>query len=241
MPIGVIAVSAAVAAGGLLGTLLRSRLSAALKETLNLILGLCAMAMGVSSIVLMQHMPAVVLSVILGTVIGLALRLGDRVHKAGTLAQRGMVRLGLGGGGEDADAAAQLVTVIVLFCVSGTGIYGSILSGMGGGHSVLISKAILDLFTAMIFACSLGPVVSLIALPQLVIHLLLFCGAGLILPLTTPEMVNDFKACGGFLMLASGFRMIQVKMFPTADMIPSMVLAMPVSWLWSSFVLPLLG
>lgn len=48
-----------------------------------------------------------------------------------------------------------LVTIIVLFCASGTGIYGSIVSGMSGDHSVLISKSILDLFTAAIFACSL--------------------------------------------------------------------------------------
>jgi len=93
----------------------------------------------------------------------------------------------------------------------------------------------------MIFACSLGPVVSLIAVPQLIINLILFFCAGLIFPLTTPEMINDFKACGGFIMIATGFRMIKVKMFPTADMIPAMVLVMPVSWLWSSFVLPLIG
>ena len=43
-----------------------------------------------------------------------------------------------------------LVTIIVLFCVSGTGIYGFIVSGMSGDHSVLIFKSILDLFTAAI-------------------------------------------------------------------------------------------
>ena len=54
-------------------------------------------------------------------------------------------------------------------------------------------------------------------------------------------MINDFKACGGVLMLATGFRIIKVKMFPTADMIPAMVIVMPVSWLWTSYVLPLIG
>ena len=58
-----------------------------------------------------------------------------------------------------------LVTIIVLFCASGTGIYGSIVSGMSGDHSVLISKSIRDLFTTAIFACSLGMVVGMIAIP----------------------------------------------------------------------------
>lgn len=129
----------------------------------------------------------------------------------------------------------------VLFCASGTGIYGSLDAGMTGDSTILISKSILDLFTAAVFACNLGCVVSLVAVPQLVIFLALFFGARGILPMTTPEMIADFKACGGFLMVATGLRMTKIKSFPIADMIPAMVLAMPFSWLWSQWVLPLLG
>ena len=70
------------------------------------------------------------------------------------------------------------------------------------------------------------------------LFLALFLCAGLILPLTTDSMIGDFKACGGILMLVTGFRMIRVKMFPVADMIPAMILVMPFSWLWSTCVLP---
>ena len=129
----------------------------------------------------------------------------------------------------------------MLFCVSGTGIYGSLISGMSGDHSILIAKSILDLFTALVFACILGGVVAAIAIPQFIIFLSLFLAAGIVFPLTTPTMINDFKACGDLLMLATGFRMIKVKMFPTADMIPAMILVMPCSWLWVTYVLPLLG
>ena len=134
----------------------------------------------------------------------------------------------------------DLVTVIVLFCASGTGIYGSLVNGMTGDASILISKSILDFFTAAIFACNLGFVVSAIALPQFVVFSILFYLAGVIVPLTTPAIIGDFTACGGFLMVATGFRIIQVKMFPTADMIPAMVLVMPISWFWISFIVPLL-
>ena len=53
-------------------------------------------------------------------------------------------------------------------------------------------------------------------------------------------MISDFKACGGILLLATGFRMIKVKMFPTADMIPAMVLVMPISWFWVNVIMPIL-
>ena len=110
---------------------------------------------------------------------------------------------------------------------SGTGIYGSIVSGMTGDHTILISKSVLDLFTAAIFGCTLRAVVSLVAIPQCIIFLLLFYAATAIYPLTNEAMIADFKACGGFVLLATGFRMIRVKMFPIADMIPAMILVMP--------------
>ena len=66
---------------------------------------------------------------------------------------------------------------------------------------------------------------------------ILFLSAKFIFPLTTPAMINDFKDCGGFLMIATGFRMIKVKEFPIADMIPAMVIVMPISWLWVNYIM----
>lgn len=123
---------------------------------------------------------------------------------------------------------------------SGTGIYGSLDSGMTGDSTILISKSVLDFFTAAIFACNLGYVVSVIAIPQFIIFYILFLLAKFIYPLTTPDMILDFKACGGFLMVATGFRMINVKMFPVADMIPAMIVIMPLSWMWTNWIMPLL-
>lgn len=52
---------------------------------------------------------------------------------------------------------------------------------------------------------------------------------------------DDFKACGGFIMLATGFRMIKVKMFPIANMVPAMILVMPISALWVNYIMPLVS
>ena len=138
------------------------------------------------------------------------------------------------------DYLSLLVTAIVLFCSSGTGIYGCLDAGMTGNATVLLSKSILDLFTAMVFACNLGAVTSLVAVPQLAIFLTLFFAAKAIYPLTTPAMIDDFKACGGFLLIATGCRIAKIQDFPVADMIPAMVLVMPLSALWVNWVIPML-
>ncbi len=234
MPIGIIINCISIIAGGLIGTIVKERLTERWRSSLNMLFGLASTGMGISSVVLMQNMPAVVLSLILGTCLGLALHFGEGITAAAGKMQKLF-------GMQDSAQSAMLVTIIVLFCASGTGIYGSLVSGMSGDHSILIAKSILDLFAAMIFACTLGSVVSLIAVPQFVIMITLFLLAGVIVPLTTPAMINDFKACGGFLMIATGLRILQLKQFPTADMIPSMILVMPLSWMWVTYILPLLS
>ena len=234
MPVGVIVNSLAIVIGGIAGTVWGSRLSGEFREKLNLVFGICALGIGISSIVLMSNLPAVILSLILGTILGTVLHLGERIDRGGVR----MAKLFPAKGGRQ--DTALLVTTIVLFCASGTGIYGSIVSGISGDHSILLAKSVLDLFTAMIFACSLGMVVSAIAVPQFVIFLALFLLAKVIFPLTTPSMINDFKACGGLILLATGLRIAKIRDFPIADMIPAMLIVWPVSWMWTAWIVPLL-
>lgn len=243
MPIGVIINALSVVVGGVIGTFAGHKLTPKFKENINMVFGLCSMGMGIGTIFLMENMPAVVFSIIIGTACGLSIHLGEQINRAAGGMQRFISKFIKTDNSNlsQEEFMATLVTVIVLFCASGTGIYGSIISGMNGDHSILIAKSILDLFTALIFACTLGMVVSIIALPQFVIFLLLFLCARLVFPLTAPFMINDFKACGGFIMLATGFRMVKLKMFPTADMIPSMIIIMPLSRIWVTYILPLVS
>lgn len=238
MPIGVIINVSSVLLGGLTGTILKEKLSVRLKNEISLIFGLCSMGMGISSIVLMKNMPAVVFSIILGTILGILMDLEHWINQMANLLKKPIsILFQQNDSVNEEELMNQMITIIVLFCASGTGIYGALVSGMTGDHSVLIAKSVLDFFTAAIFACNLGAVVSLVAIPQFVVEILLFICAGFILPLASPEMIADFKACGGFLMLATGFRMIKVQNFPIADMLPSMILVMPISWLWVNFIL----
>lgn len=235
MPVGVIVDVLSVVLGGLAGSMVGGKLSDHLKEQMNTIFGLCAMCMGISAVGLMRNMPAVVFSVILGTLIGLALKIGGTIQNlSGKVLDRVMK-------GADQETNDLMLTAVVLFCASGTGIYGALDAGMTGNHSVLIAKAVLDFFTAMIFACKLGKATALIGIPQGVVLLALFALAKVIFPLTTDTMIADFKACGGFILVATGLRMMKLKAFPVADMIPAMVLVMPVSYAWVNWILPLIG
>ena len=240
MPIGVLINAASVLLGGIAGALAGHKLSSKFKAEISLIFGVCSMGMGISTIGLMKNMPAVIFAIIIGTALGLAIHLGDWIHKGATLIQKPISKIFKNNSNmSEEEFLNQLVTIIVLFCASGTGIYGSLTAGMTGDNSILISKSILDFFTAAIFACQLGYVVSVISVPQFIIFFILFLCAGFIYPMTSPDMIADFKACGGFLMLATGFRMVKLKNFPIADMIPAMILVMPLSYFWVTYIMAL--
>ncbi|MFV0559425.1 MAG: DUF554 domain-containing protein [Enterococcus sp.] len=243
MPIGIIINVGSVFFGGILGAILGEKLDDHFKSELMTVFGVCSMGMGIASIAPMKNMPAVIFALVIGTAIGLAIHLGQLIDKGAVLMQKPIAKIlpNQKVGMSEEEFLATLVTIIVLFCASGTGIYGSLASGMTGDSTILISKSVLDFFTAVVFACNLGLVVSVVALPQAIFFLILFVLAKFIFPLTTPTMITDFKACGGFLMLATGFRMVKIKMFPVADMIPAMVLVMPLSWIWTSWVVPLIS
>lgn len=242
MPTGVLINVSSVIVGGIVGGIAGKKLSAEFKTQITLIFGVCSMSMGIFTLGLMQNMPAVVFAVVIVTGLGLVLKLGKWINHGASLMEKPIAAMAKSKEStlSQEEFVSALTTAIVLFCASGTGIYGSLDAGMTGDNTILISKSILDLFTAAIFAANLGYVVSIIALPQFIIFFLLFLGAKQILPLTTPEMINDFRAAGAFLMIATGFRMMKVKEFPVADMIPAMILAMPISHLWTNFIVPLI-
>ena len=235
MPVGIFVDVASVILGGLVGSLAAKWISEDLKKHMNAILGLCALCMGISTVVLMKNLPPVVFSVILGTLVGLLLKFGVGIQKASSAVLNKVMK------DADQQTADMMLTAVVLFCASGTGIYGSLDAGMTGNHSVLIAKAVLDFFTAVIFACKLGMATSFIGAPQFAVQFALFCLAKVIVPMTTDVMIADFKACGGFVLVATGLRMLKVRPFPVADMIPAMILVMPISYAWTTWLLPLIG
>lgn len=241
MPIGIIINCLSVLFGGIFGVVLGKYIPKRIKNELTLMFGLCSLAIGIMSVIGMQNMPVVVLSIVVGTAIGMWIGLGEWIQKGARLLGNFISKCFHNQSTMDeVEYTKTLVMIIVLFCASGTGIYGSLVEGMNGDPTILISKSILDFFTAAIFASQLGIVVSSVAIPQLIIFSSLFVISKWIMPYMSSAMIADFKACGGLLVIATGFRMMKVKEFPIADMIVSMIIVIPLSWLWVCYILPII-
>lgn len=160
MPIGVLTNCAAVLAGGALGAGLGKLLPEDLKDNLPTLFGLCSIGIGINSVIKVSGMTAVVLALLVGFTIGHLLHLEYWTAK---FFLKLVKVLHLGGDDIDMDF---YVTAVALFCCSGFGWYSTLTEGITGDPSLLMSKAVLDGFTALIFASSLGKSVCAIPLPQ---------------------------------------------------------------------------
>lgn len=226
MPTGTIVNAIGVAAGSVIGAAVSSRLPKRLTKSLPNTFGFAAITIGISQMIKLENLSAVILALICGAAVGELLMIEDKLTGGVKRLESKMP------GSMSKDQMEQLMNMFVLFCFSGTGIFGAMVSGISGDHSILYAKAIMDFFTAIIFGSTVGYVLTLMAVPLFLVQFILFLAAGMVYPFLTDYMINDFKACGGIMTLAIGLKIAGIKKTKVLNMVPALILCFVFSWMW---------
>ena len=159
------------------------------------------------------------MAIILGFVIGELCHLYDHVHDIFAFL---LDKLPFHIEGNQEEYMHLYLLVVLMFSMSGMGLFGALTEGMSGDASVLISKSVLDFFTA-----ALGYAQSLICVPQLLILLACFFLAKAILPFVSATMIADFKACGGVITMITGLTVSKILDVRAMNLVPALILVMP--------------
>ena len=93
----------------------------------------------------------VIMAIILGFVIGELCHLYDRVHDIFAFL---LDKLPFHIEGNQEEYMHLYLLVVLMFSMSGMGLFGALTEGMSGDASVLISKSVLDFFTAVLFGAA---------------------------------------------------------------------------------------
>lgn len=230
--LGPLANSACIVLGAVAGSLCGASVSPAFRSKMMMVFSCCALGIGVTMTAKVNALPPVIASILVGTLLGEALRLEHHTMRAALklaalFPSRNTTAL------PEQSFRDQFAVAAVLFCVSGLGIMGAIREGMTGDPALLLVKSLLDLPTAMLFASSMGAVAGTLAAPQLLLQGVILVAAKAAMPLTTPAMLADFGGCGGIILLGTGLRMCGLLEVPILSMLPSLLLVMPASALWA--------
>lgn len=228
MPIGILVNCSSVVIGGVVGVLLKKVISDKLKKNLLLYFGFGAMAIGIVAIIKMNSLPIVVLSIIIGSLIGELLNIDGNLKKSiSKMLLRADKELE-----SDTERRNNIAILIAIFCFSGTGIFGVLNEGMTGDSSILLAKSALDFFTAMIFASSVGIAVSFIAIPQLFVFIILFIIARLSAPYLASDSIANLIAVGGIITLMIGINITKIKEINVLNCIPAFIVVIALSQLF---------
>ena len=236
MMTGPILNSCSIILGGILGSSLSRYIPKRLQEGMPAIFALACIAIGINMIVKVNNLPVVVMSLMIGTVIGESCYLESGVSNAANFIQSKLKRLlPLPRGLTKEEFSQQFTALIVLFGASGLGVIGAMTEGLNGNYQLLLVKSLMDLPTAMIFAITLGPGVVLLAVVQFVVQSLLFILASFIMPYMDSLAYADFSAVGGIIMLAVGLRISKIMHFAVVNFLPALFLVLPFTFVWRHF------
>lgn len=238
---------AAVLVGGTIGTLLGDRLPARVRDVVTDGLGLVTLVVGGLNAAAVldpalqdevsRGVPLLIVlaSVVIGGVVGAALRLESRLEELGATLQRRLAR------GQSAPENRRrfiegYVSASLVFCVGPLTVLGSLQDGIGDGIELLALKSVLDGFAALAFAASLGWGVVASALTVLVFQGTLTVVGAVMGEVMTDGQVAALTATGGVLLLGVGLRLLRVKPIPVADLLPALLVAPLLTALLGTFL-----
>lgn len=206
--------------GTLLGRLL-TRIPENMKTTVMHGIGLAVMVLGLQMGFKSANFLIVILSLVIGAVLGEAWKLEDKLNSVGDWLER---RLGSKGEGS---ISQGFVTATLIFVIGAMAIIGALDSGIRGDHDVLYTKAIIDGFTALILTTTLGIGVLFSAIPVMLYQGTIALFATQIDKFIPQALMDSFilelTATGGVMIFAIGLNMIGLTKIRVANLLPGIL------------------
>ena len=175
---------------------------------------LCVLYIGIAGALKCENELVMILSMVSGICIGELLNLDYHVN-------RGAKRLEARMKGRFGSIADGLVSASLLFCVGAMTVNGSIMSGLGEGHGILITKSVLDFFAAIVYASTMGIGVLFSAIPVLVIEGGIACLAALFGRFLTDYMITMIGSVGSLLIIGLALNLLGLTKLKIMNYLPA--------------------
>jgi len=218
-----------VIAGGTLGTLLGERMPPRIRQIVMQGVGLVTLAVGMSMAITTENFLLVLLSIVLGGILGEWWGLEERLDRAGEWLETRAARFPFLAQGE---FTKGFVTASLVFCVGPMTILGSIQDGLSGDYTLLTIKSVLDGFSALAFAASMGMGATFSAVTVLVYQGVLTLGASLFQNVLTDTIVTEMTATGGVMILGIGLLLLEIRRVRVANFLPALAIVPLLVTLW---------
>lgn len=224
---GVITDGLAIFFGGLLGLLFNKSFPDHLEKAVMKAVAISAIYIGVRGMDSGENTILIILSMVLGVVIGEVLSIDDRINRFADKLAKKIARKN-----SDSTFAEGLITGTLIMGVGALSIMGPLESGLTGTHDIMMTNAVIDAFTSIILASSLGIGVVFSAIPIFLSKATVVVFAGSLNVLLTDVMINDINAIGGILVMLIGLNLLEVTDFKIMNFVPAIFVPMLLFFLY---------
>ena len=213
---GVLINAAAVAAGGVLGTLGGRLMPEKMKQTVLAATGLVSIGIGISGAIGSSNQLIPILSLVIGSVIGELLHIEDGVTRAGDWLQKRF--------GKSGSITEGFVTGSLVFAVGAMAVMGSLESGLKNDHTILMTKSVIDMAGSVAFAGSLGIGVAFSALSVLVLEGTVALLASLLTGVLTDAVITEISVTGSLIIIGVALNVLGLTKLRIMNMTPALLL-----------------
>ena len=205
--------SAAIAAGGIIGVVLKKGISEEYKETIMDGVALSIMVLGVINAIKTDNIILMISSLVIGGFIGETISVEKKLDKFGDLIQSKIKN-------KENGFVKGFVPASLIFCVGAMAIIGSLEAGIIQNYETLYAKAILEGISAIVFATTLGIGVVFSAIPVFIYQGIITLLAANLSDLLTVEVINEISAVGGVLIIGIGLSLLNIKKIKVGNLLP---------------------
>lgn len=230
--LGVVTNCIAVILGSIVGILFSKHIPERITNAIMTGIGLCTLYIGISGALKGQNTLVLIVSVALGAVIGTLLDIDGKINYLGEAVTKHFK-----GTGNKNNPAEGFVTASLLFCVGSMTFVGSLQAGINGDNTLLFTKSVLDLISAIALASTFGFGVTLSSL-----FVLVFQGALVLLSqfaapiLSQAEIQSEMICAGSVIIMGIGLNIIGVTKIKVANYLPAMLIAPLITPLFNSLL-----
>ncbi|MBQ8140578.1 MAG: DUF554 domain-containing protein [Clostridia bacterium] len=177
-------------------------------------IALCVLLIGISGAIETQNIIIVIISIVIGAVIGELCNLDAGIEKLGNkIEEKTKGRFG--------NVTQGFVSACLLFCVGSMTIVGSLNSGLSGDHTMLYTKSLLDLISSFVFASTLGFGVLFSSVFVLVFQGSITLLAAWIAPFLNAVTITEMTAVGSLLIIGLALNMLGITKIKIMNYIPA--------------------
>lgn len=230
--LGTLANAVLIIIGSLIGRIFK-QIPEKMKDTVLSIIGLSIALLGIQMGFESNNFIILIISLVIGTIIGEWLNLEQRMIRLGKWIESFFKKRQ---GPSEQSIAEGFVTASLIFVIGSMAVIGALDSGLRNEHNVLITKGIIDGFTAIFLSSTLGIGVLLSAVPVFLYEGLIALFSGVIsayVPQAALDMfIEEMTATGGVMILAIGLNVAGLTKIRAANLLPGIIVVGIVVAIW---------